>query len=382
MSWGVALAAVAAFVLVAGAAVALALVLSTNSAKTKKKPHAKPVTVPIAFKVCRRGTVVTMPQRLSKGLSNWPDGSLGIAVTGGHEHFVAPDTGQQVAQTQGSSSNPVAHGVLTQAHLTTHLPTNYAAGGPVYQVSSHKWLLFYHAELWPNGNGTRFYSWIGMAISTDQGHSWHDLGQIIRPHAPYSVTERTPADVGGGPYVVVGSYFYVYFRDELSHNGILGPTTTELSVARAPVKAVIAAAGRGRVVAWHDYDNGHWKQPGIGGIASALETNNPQSRWFDVGYDPTVRRYILVAASNDFRGVNLFLAFSLDGIHWSSRYRLTSGPDESFYPSFVGTGKNPLALGTKFNVLYTSSAVGGADRWSDAVLDRLTIDLRAKHCPV
>lgn len=379
ISWGVVLAVVAGFVLVAGAAVALAIVLSTQS-HTKHKP--RPVPVPIAFKVCKRGTVLTMAQRLGKGLTNWPDGTIGIVVSGGHDHFVGPDTGQQVAQTTGTSSDPAAHGLVAQSHLTTHLQSNYASGGPIYRVSSRRWLLFYHAERWPHDESDRFYSWLGMAVSNDQGHTWHDLGQIIRPHIAYNPNARQAVEVGGGPYVIIGGYFYVYFRDEVSANGIFGPTLSDLSVARAPVASVVSAAARGRVVKWHDYDAGGWTQPGIGGKASPLETGNPPTGWFSVGYDPTVKRYILIAAARDFRGTNLFLSFSLDGIHWTPRQRLTSGTAESYYPSLIGTGSNPLALGHDFNVVYTYSPLGGAARWTDGVLDRLTIDLAVKRCPV
>lgn len=384
ISWGVILAVVAGVVLVAGAAVALALALSTNATKTKHdRKHKKPVPVALAFKVCRRTTVITTAQRNALGLKFWPDGSFGAVVTGGHEHFIAADGADMVAQTQGSSSDPLEHGVVAQPRFVTRMPTNYASGGPVYQASSRRWLLFYHAEQWPNGNNMRFYASIGMAVSTDQGHSWQDLGQIIRPHVAYNLAATKPVEVGGGPYVVVGKYFYVYFRDQLTTGGLFGPVTSEFSVARAPVKAVVAASAQGRTVTWHDYDSGKWSQRAIGGTASGLEPNNPPTGWFDVGYDSAVHRYIDVVAAHTgprkTAAVNLFLSFSLDGLHWTSRRSLTSGPAESFYPSLIGTGSNPQTLGRNFNVLYTLSS-GGYSRFNDLVVSRLTIRIGAKHC--
>jgi hypothetical protein len=214
-----------------------------------------------------------------------------------------------------------------------------------------------------------------MAVSTDQGRSWRDLGEIIRSQQPYLSAETEPVEVGGAPVVIVGGFLYVYFRDTL-RGGSGSPPTVNLAVARAPVRAVLAAAVRGHVVAWHDYDAGGWQRPALGGRAAALETDNPATRWFDVGFDPAVDRYVLVVAVNDLRqGVGLDISFSRDGLRWTSRRPLTSGADELFYPTLVGTGRDPLALGRAFYVYYTSSRIGGYSRWSDAVLARLTIRL-------
>lgn len=329
------------------------------------------------FTTCGVRIVASRSERRASGLATWPDGTLGVVREGGELAFVGAD-GSSVATSRGTLSDPLEHVESNVAIAGFRTDYDYAAGGPVYvDPTSHSWLLFYHAERWPGGDALRFYSSIGLAISRDEGRSWHDLGPIIRPNLPYGAAKGTPVEVGGAPYVTVGGYFYVYFRDYTSPG-----RSTGLSVARAPITSVVAAAvDRGRSVAWSDYYRGRWDQPGLGGLASPLESGNPPSRWFDVGYDSTAHRYVLVVAADDSRGVNLFIASSPDGLHWSTRDRLTSGRGESFYPTLVGTGTDPLRLGAAFYVYYTYSAryQGGA-RWRDAVLVRRSV-VRGGHCP-
>lgn len=377
---GARLAGVVGTLLAAGGAVASILTSSSSHGLRARSPSA-PRQTTIYDAVCSPRVVITRAQRLAAGLDTWPDGTFGIVSLGGRDRFIAANGGTGAAATGGTSDDPLAYGVAADPRIVVHPAANYASGGPVYRVSSRRWLLLYHAERWRDNDPNRFYSWIGMAVSTDQGRSWRDLGEIIRPQHSYRSADIRPVEVGGAPFVVVGGFFYVYFRDTLrggSGFGILPPPTVNLAVARAPVRAVIAAAAHGRVVAWHNYDAGRWQQSARGGRATALETDNPPTRWFDVGFDPAVDRYVLVVAANNLiQGVNLSISFSRDGLRWTSRRPLTSGVNESFYPTLVGTGRNPLALGRAFYVYYTSSRLGGARRWSDAVLARLTIRLGA-----
>jgi hypothetical protein len=275
-----------------------------------------------------------------------------------------------VVVTRGSPDDPLRYGVVEDQPITGAPPSDdYAAGGSVYRdPASGRWLLFYHAEQWPAGRADRYYSTIGLATSTDQGRSWQNLGEIIRPNRPYDPAASEPVEVGGGPYVTVDGYFYVYFRDDL------GPGTSQLSVARAPIDAVLAASETGHVVAWSDYDAGRWDQPAIGGLASPLEAGNPATRWFDVAWDATLARFVLVVAADDANGVQLYLAESPDGLRWSDRRPITSGSAESFYPTLVGLGPDPSVLGPTFD-LYSVVTPAGQPRWSDTVLIRRTVSL-------
>jgi hypothetical protein len=373
-----------ALVAAVAAGVVAVIVLGSAAGGLPGGSAAAPPGTAVAFRTCARRTVVPRPAAVAAGLNTWPDGTFGVVRRGGRDVFIGADGGRGPAVTTGTAGDPLAFGVSATASLAVP-HADYASGGPVYRVpGSRRWLLFYHAERWPGGNPAHFYSWIGMAVSTNSGRSWRDLGEIIRPQRPYSASSLQIAEVAGGPFVVAGGYFYVYFRDVL-HGGTsaasAAPPTAQLSVARAPVDVVLRAAADGHVAVWHDFDAGRWNGPALGGAAGPLETGNPPTRWFDVGYDPAVKRYILLVANDDDRTgqrVNLFIAFSRDGLRWTPRQRLTAGAIELFYPTLVATGRDPLALGRTFDVYFTSARAGGFRRWTDAVLDRMTIRLAAR----
>jgi hypothetical protein len=318
---------------------------------------------------CDQQVVIDSQTRAAAGLATWPDGTLGVVDEGDNYAFVGSGADQGVATTVGTLSDPIKSAVDVTRISGLHLPFNYAAGGPVLDdPADNSWLVFYHAERWPEGDATRYYSSIGLAISTDRGRSWRDLGEIIRPHVPYAEVASQPVEVGAGPYIEVGGYVYVYFRDEI------GPRqTSQLSVARAPVAAVLASSRAGRTIAWHDYYDGSWEQPALGGLASPLEPDNPQTRWFDVLFDPRLGRYVLAAATNDGIGVNLYAAFSTDGIHWSGRQRLTDDHAENLYPTLVWAQPSGHASDYQMYLYYTVAPLDGP-RWPTAVLDRMTIE--------
>jgi hypothetical protein len=99
-------------------------------------------------------------------------------------------------------------------------------------------LMVYHAEI-PTIQTQSFDSVFALAASIDQGMSWTDLGEIVRINQGYR-TDMDGFDIGDAPLVVSpdGKYFYIYFRDWLAN----GNTITLVSVARAPVAAVLEAA--------------------------------------------------------------------------------------------------------------------------------------------
>ncbi len=72
---------------------------------------------------------------------------------------------------------------------------NYAGGGPVYRVpdgepGAGSLLLIYHIER----NANPFWSWTGMAKSTDEGLTWQDLGLILS--VPHTYNPTGASDVG------------------------------------------------------------------------------------------------------------------------------------------------------------------------------------------
>jgi len=85
----------------------------------------------------------------------------------------------------GDPNPPVREFLLPNS---SNLPANmdYVGGGPVYRVpegepGAGNLLLVYHVERPANP----FWSWLGLAKSSDEGLSWQDLGLIIGGPQPY-----------------------------------------------------------------------------------------------------------------------------------------------------------------------------------------------------
>ena len=131
----------------------------------------------------------------------------------------------------------------------------YLGGGRIFRVPEGRpgagsLLDVYHAEI---NTDTSFYSLLGLAVSSDDGLHWTDLGEIIRPNQPYEA-DLAGFDIGSPRLVDSpdGQYFYVYFPDWIA-NGTTQPTTaTIVSVARAPI--AIRAGG------------GLWRRSARGGV--------------------------------------------------------------------------------------------------------------------
>jgi hypothetical protein len=179
-----------------------------------------------------------------------------------------------LGQPAGDPNPPPSEFLLpTSANLPASM--DYVGGGPVYRVpdgepGAGNLLIVYHAERPANP----FWSWLGLAKSTDEGTTWQDLGLIISGPRPYD--SQGALDIGDGRLVVAADtttlrkYFYVYFPQ----HGWIGSTTvcsdfTYLSVARAPYEELLTAAFLGPSTAvprlFHKYYDGQWEQPGMGG---------------------------------------------------------------------------------------------------------------------
>lgn len=336
--------------------------------------HAPQESLAQTFLVGPQETVVSKAQREAVGLRTWPDGSLGVlGRSDGKLVFFAANYGR-ITKTVGTLDDPLADSI--QPGLKLRHPKrvyNYAAGGPTYRdPASGALLLFYHGELWPEGDFTRYYSVIGMAKSADGGTSWTDLGEILRANVPIG-KNSWPVDLGGAPFVIAGGYFYVYFRDWLPN-----ATTNELAVARARVDRVLEAAlNRNTTVPWRKQYRRSWSEPGLGGRSSRLESQNNSCYWGHVAYNEALGRYLMVCSrwvtASD---ANLEIMSSTDGLSWSARQTIESAPGESLYPTIVGIGSDPQRTGDEFYVYYVYSIAAGFERWSDAFLARRQLMVR------
>jgi uncharacterized repeat protein (TIGR03803 family) len=234
-----------------------------------------------------------------------------------------------------------------------HYCYTYIGGGPVYQVpqgqvGAGNWLLVYHAEY-----NNPAYFLLGLAISSDKGLQWTDIGEIIRFNMPFSYEgQGAPGAIGDPPLVVSpdGKYFYVYFLDWLKS----GANTTA-SIARASIAEVLQDAFGGSVhyaAPFKKYYQGAWDQPGIGGASTDLIPEGYYGGGNNVAYNSYIHRYMMLNSDSQ----NYSYAESADGLHWTDTIflgMLGYVPDIAGYSGPVGLGDDPAILGKEFYVYYT-----------------------------
>ncbi len=250
---------------------------------------------------------------------------------------------------------------------------DYVGGGPVYRVPEGEpgagdLLIVYHAERPANP----FWSWLGLAKSSDEGQTWTDLGLIIGGTHPFD--PQGHLEIGDGDLVVAADpktnkkFFYIYF----------GTDTTFLSVARAPYEelltaiftedsATMPATGR-----FHKYNNGAWSSSGLDGPATELfpgatsqTDGDPQVKW-----SAYRQRFIAIEDNGQY----IAYGESVDGLNWPPMQVIFGTNPQTaiyFYATPVGLGDDPDVLGSTFYVYYTDWPQGIS--WQPATLNRLTV---------
>jgi hypothetical protein len=361
----VGLAVIAAAVLIGGAVI----LLSRSSAHSPEQAAAPAPPEECDLGLGPREVVMTAARRRELGLRNWPDSVFGVLKQGDTYTFFASSGGPPSTSTKlvGTLDNPAAKSVqATIAIQNLKNVYDYVGGGPIYRdPATGNLLMFYHAEKWPKGDGSQFWALYGMANSVDGGDTWSDLGEIVTPEVPYlnEIPPGTPpfartVPLPSAPFIVIGDYFYVYAKNRSSYDQPL----TFLTVARAPLKDVLAAAQRNAVVPWFKYYNGDWKEPGLGGKASPLEAANPPLRQFDIAYDDYLGRYVGVLIAPTAPNTDaVYLIESNDGFTWSKRRLIDEEPGDKLYPTIVGTGDDPKVVGRQFYVYYPGDSPGSND---------------------
>lgn len=184
-----------------------------------------------------------------------------------------------------------------------------------------------HSEVqgFPGGHRNQVFS-IGLGYSTDKGKSWTYCGEIVRAGNPLT-------NVGGGPYIIVEDYLYVYYndRDRMERK-------KKLCVARASLKDVLKDASKHRVGNWHKYRDGTWDTPGLSDIAGTNvipQVYGHEDLHSDAAYCTALGRYLLTVQTH---GANKLLLFSSkDGIHWVQEAVVDSAAKDEMQPysSFV-----------------------------------------------
>jgi hypothetical protein len=251
---------------------------------------------------------------------------------------------------------------------------DYMGGGPVYRAGAGKLLLVYHAEI-ATILTQSFYSILGLAASTDNGMSWTDLGEIIRINQGYR-TDMDGFEIGDSPLLVSPDqkYFYVFFPDWLA-NGTTHweSTVNSISVARAPIAAVLEAAfgSKPHAVAFQKYYGGWYLDQGLGGYSQNLDPQTPYGGDLTVAYNADLHVYQLLINA----GVVVYYADSPDGMNWSPLTLLYDFRQEKdqprVYVAFVGMAKDPSILGKQFYIFYTRLPNDGG--WNAASVNRFTV---------
>ena len=329
----------------------------------------------------------------------WPDTPMGVVRSGGGYAFFASagglfdgpgGKGGSATRTIGNLDNPLG----TTPPLTVAITRNpdpevnpefstysYIGGGPVFRVpaglpGAGRLLMVTHAEIpTPDTQPRRsFYSVLGLAASGDNGESWIALGEIIRLNHPYA-PDMHGFEMGDPPLVMAPdrSFFSIYFRDWLGSDTNPGRSVTKLSVAHAPVRAVLQAAFGGPrryAAAFSKFYQGRWQEPGIGGRSTELSSRMSGDE-FQVAYNAELKLYAMVIG----RDVSIAYAESQDGLVWSTPIMLRdfTGMGGRIYEMPVGLGADTTLLGRTFDVFYTWYPSNGLG-WNGAELRRLDVD--------
>jgi hypothetical protein len=340
----------------------------------------------------------------------WPDTELGVVKSrdglgylffgsdGGCHHYCNTqfERDGSITRTLGSLDRPLGNTAPIESVLhSVHLPPDmlYAGGGPVYRVPPGRegagdLLLVYQAaratyvaphhypDSYQYQNG--FWSYLGIAKSSDDGLTWSDLGIIISANQPYQ-PDSDSFDVGNGGLVMdpTETYFYMYFPDRI----VNGTSDTFMSVARAPIDELLRDAAHHRTPRFTKYYNGDWNEPGIGGKSSSvLPASLDYAGDANVVYSRHLKRYVAVFDDT----ANISYAESPDGICWTSPILLyASDPNiaGAGYAVAVGDGDNPSRLGQRFYIYFTTYGNPSNPNvtnpgWPGASVQRLTIACR------
>jgi len=337
----------------------------------------------------------------------WPDTPLGvIKVAGGYQFFgsdggyharvlwhgrwTGNDKAGSIVSTTGTLDDPLGSGDPQDVGISAgpdpsvdpNYPSyGYLGGGPVFQIpagmpGAGNLLATYHAEL-PND---ALYAALGLAASVDHGLHWIDLGEIVRLNQAYA-PGLDGFEIGDGPLVLSPDerYFYLYFPDWTANGTPHATTTTHISVARAPVSAVLAAAfgPAPHAVPFAKFYRGAWDlQPALGGASTDLDPKSAFSGYLDIHYDSALGRYVLIVSNDTTFGY----AESVDGLTWTVPISLGDFGPIAAYPTAVGLGADPHTLGERFYVYYTDLPAGGAG-WSGGTLRRFTLTCVNRRLP-
>src|ERR1700722_11313936 len=285
-----------------------------------------PIIVATHDQIVEAGKRAEPPLINTKGFGfAWPDTQMGVIKTAsGYEWFtsdgayhprqiwrgewVGTDKYGSVTMTLGTLDNPLGTGNPQDVTISRNPDPavnpnfdsyTYMGGGPVFQVpagmvGAGNLIAGYHAELPSN----TLYAVHGLAASWDNGLHWTDLGEVVRPNQSFAYQLAPGFDeIGDGPLVLNGKYFYFYFPDWPAST----TTTTHVSVARVLAESLLDAAfgqKRPHAVPFEKFYEGNWHlQPGISGASTDLAPKwaQQQGGYLDIHYDSALECYVMIS---------------------------------------------------------------------------------------
>ena len=271
----------------------------------------------------------------------------------------------------GTLDNPLQTRVWAKSHheLIDYGNYPYPAAffwlGNFYKINQTEYINFAHNELYepmgPPWIATNCTYRTALLYSSDAGNSWKLCGEIIKPY-----NDAHGSNIGGTPYIVVGEYFYCYFNENLTSPA---QPYGNISVARAKVADVIAAARKNTVTPWTKYYNGSWSQSAMTGQASPLFPGGSSGDAHgDAHYNTALGKYILTC--NHREGMQLHT--STDGIKWEGNTMISDsiGGVYSYHCGFGGTD-DCSELGSEFYI-YWRIYSKGIDLWRRKVTITMT----------
>ena len=288
-----------------------------------------------------------------KDLDYFPDTCLGVIrnSNASYKFFTSDGGAVQCSTITSGTLNDPAYSIDGHRVSIANTPAefDYVATGPVYQdpSDSNTIMSFIHLERhYTAYSQNYYYASLGIAITRNGGSSWTWCGEIIRPNVIYSELAAASYDIGAGPYVIVDEsgtdYFYVYSIDHDSSD----PSWSSLSVSKASVSSVLAAAKNNTVTSWYKYCGGSWNEPGLNGDFTNIGNPNVCMNFMSVSYNSYLDKYLMAYAyainfGSNYVDISLLVADSpLDFYNNTDEYLVETSTKWEQYPTIIGLGNS------------------------------------------
>jgi hypothetical protein len=254
------------------------------------------------------------------GLVGSPDGHITFLREDGRLRMWAPINGGTVELATTNFLN--VHAMTIPAEETfwprgNGFDSEYAGGSKVLRLPNGDLAMIYHGEHHPCA-GDRAEVNVGLAISDDDGATWHRRGKILTA-SPYdfeSCEERRFFGAGSFSGVVSPDGKYLYLYHHIWHP----EQSCYITVSRSEISSGLGPG------TWTRYYQDSWSQPGLGGLGSDMWREPPGQEGCmagipSVSWNPTYKMWLAVFVT--FKG--FAYTSSPDGVNWATPRMLMRG---------------------------------------------------------